>query len=61
MLTTQNEYVILSILNTNNEERMKQILITLLIAILSASLTANYFLWERAKLSVQPIELAMVE
>lgn len=40
---------------------MKQILITLLIAILSASLTANYFLWERASMSIKPIELAMVE
>lgn len=40
---------------------LKQILITLLIAVLSASLTANYFLWKQAKLSVQPIELEMVE
>lgn len=40
---------------------MKQILITALIAILSASLTANYFLWKQASMSIQPIELAMVE
>jgi hypothetical protein len=41
---------------------MKQILLTLLIALLSASLTANYFLYKQANaLSVQPIELAMGE
>lgn len=41
---------------------MKQILLTILIAILSASLTANYFLYKQANiLNVDPIELAMVK
>ncbi len=41
---------------------MKQILLTLLIAVLSASLTANYFLYKQANaLSVEPIDYAMVK
>ena len=41
---------------------LKQILLTLLIAVLSASLTANYFLWKQANaLSVEPIEFARLK
>jgi len=43
---------------------MKQISITILIAVLSASLTANYFLWKQSSmktLQVEPIELARVK
>mgnify|MGYP000502914661 CR=1 FL=1 len=41
---------------------MKQILITLLIAVVFASLTANYFLYKQANaLSVEPIELARLK
>ena len=40
---------------------MKQIAITAVLMLLAASLTANYFLWKQAKLSINPIELAMVE
>lgn len=41
---------------------MKTILTTILIAVLSASLTANYFLYKEANaLSVEPIDLAMVK
>jgi hypothetical protein len=41
---------------------MKKILLTLLIAVLSASLTENYFLYKKTNaLSVEPIELEMVE
>lgn len=44
------------------EIKMKQILITILIAVLSASLTANYSLWKQANvMSIEPIELAMVK
>jgi len=43
---------------------MKQILMTILIAVLSASLTANYFLWKQSNmktLQVEPIELARMK
>jgi len=40
---------------------MKQILLTILIAALASSLTANYFLYREASMSIQPIELAMVK
>ena len=43
---------------------MKQILMTILIAVLSASLTANYFLWKQSgmkTLQVEPIELARMK
>jgi len=41
---------------------MKHILPTILIAVLSASLTANYFLYKQANaLSVEPIEIARLK
>jgi len=41
---------------------MKQAAITTLLVILSASLTANYFLYKQANaLSVEPIELARLK
>jgi len=41
---------------------MKQFLITALLVILSASLTANYFLYKQANaLSVEPIEIARLK
>lgn len=41
---------------------MKQHLITALLVILSASLTANYFLYKQANaLNVEPIEIARLK
>jgi len=41
---------------------MKTVAITTLLVILSASLTANYFLYKQANmLSVEPIELARMK